>query len=198
MTRDLVPSDDLIAALSGESPLKALKCLAQYNAENAVPAEKKLPYHVMPLLQHCQAEVRLEAILLLGDLRQWHKAVEAVFITLSHKDLYDPDHEIREQLKVLLRSEPEIANLLIAALRSPIGYVRYQAVCALGLLGLIRWEQLPALEDLSHDENPRVREAARRSLGQLQRPAEPKAPAAPESNAENEAHGDRMGFLEID
>lgn len=181
--------------LDSEQALSAARRLAATDPER-LWQHKTLPLQAEPLLRHSDLLVRIEAVFLLGKLQLHYKAIDPVFVALSHQDRYDRDHQDLQILQRLLRSDPRSPEFLLEALDNRIGYVRYQAACCLGWLDYPSWHILNALDESLEDDNLRVREAAQKSLKRLQRPLEPDEIKAIDTGTQN--NRSRMGFLELE
>lgn len=187
-----------LSALDSERPLTALRQMgaASESQLELLRSQSQWALRIEPLLRHPEAPVRLEAILLLGKLEAYYKAMDPAFAALNHQDRYADDHLELQALKELLCTDPRTPDFLLQALCNRIGYVRYQAACCLGLLDFPQWEVLQALEEALDDDNTQVRNAAHLALKRLQRLSVEPLPTPPQDSLPLRQH--RIGFLELD
>lgn len=130
---------------------------------------------LLSLLEDDNREIRLRAILALGDLAEEIRQVLPVLRSgLRQAALHDADDHVRnEATHALLRAGPQSATqvaALVDALQGEISVVRFHAAISLGDLGV---DSRPALAALIHaslwDEDPAVRVEAAMALWKIDR-----------------------------
>lgn len=153
--REAIPA--LTAMLQTPQAAAAIRPLSCFGsaAQPAVP-------HLIPLLQHADADVRWNAARTLGKIR----AVEALGPLLAA--LQDEHPAVREHAAEALGDlgppAKDAIPALITALADEHPRVRRDAARSLGQLGPAARSALGALKELAQDPDPEVRAAAARSV----------------------------------
>ena len=158
--------------LTTEDRLDAMKALANFGSE-ALPALESLT----ALLKDSDDKVRWQAARILGKIGP--TAAPAVPALLAA--LKDEDDEVREHAAEALGdigpnvpNANQVVTALAETLKDPKSNVRRDAVRSLGQLGPVARPALPEVKKLTTDKEQRVRDAAAKSVRQIDIPDEAK------------------------